>query len=104
RVFGGEVVPTSRVYQSAVDDYMGRFARGVDSASVEPSLVLRGSEPEIVPGRNGRLLDRAAAEKVFVQALTALCRKPVVVPITIDRTHLTTRDLAGAKVKAETAL
>ena len=104
RVFGGEVAPTSRVYQSAVDAYMGRFARGVDSASVEPSLVLRGSEPEIVPGRNGRLLDRAAAEKVFVQSLTALSRRPVAVPLKIDRTHLAARDLAGAKVKAETAL
>ena len=104
RVFGGEVAPTSRVYQSAVDNYMGRFARGVDEASVEPSLVLRGSEPEIVPGRNGRLLDRAAAETVFIQALTALSRKPVAVPLKVDRTHLTTQDLVGAKVKAETAL
>jgi vancomycin resistance protein YoaR len=104
RVFGGEVVPTSRVYQSAVDAYMGRFARGVDEASVEPSLVLRGSEPEIVPGRNGRLLDRAAAENVFIQALTALSRKAVAVPLKVDRTQLTTQDLVGAKVKAETAL
>ena len=104
RVFGGEVAPTSRVYQSAVDNHMGRFARGVDEASVEPSLVLRGSEPEIVPGRNGRLLDRAAAETVFIQALTALSRKPVAVPLKVDRTQLTTQDLVGAKVKAETAL
>ena len=104
RVFGGEVAPTSRVYQSAVDAYMGRFARGVDEASVEPSLVLRGSEPEIVPGRNGRLLDRAMAEKVFIQALTALSRQPVAVPLKVDRTHLATQDLVGAKVKAETAL
>jgi vancomycin resistance protein YoaR len=104
RVFGGEVVPTSRVYQSAVDAYMGKFARGLDRASIEPSLVLQGSGPEILPGRNGRLLDRAAAEKVFVQALTGLSRKPVAVPLKVDRTHLTTRDLAGAKVKAEVAL
>ncbi len=104
RVFGGEVAPTSRVYQSAVDNYMGRFARGVDEASVEPSLVLRGSEPEIVPGRNGRLLDRAVAETVFIQALTALSRKPVAVPLKVDRTHLAAQDLVGAKVKAETAL
>jgi vancomycin resistance protein YoaR len=104
RVFGGEVAPTSRVYRGAVDAYMGRFARGVDRASIEPSVVLRGSEPVIRDGRNGRLLDRAAAEKVFVQALTALSRKLVAVPLKVDRTHLTTRDLAGAKVKAETAL
>ena len=104
RVFGGEVVPTSRVYQSAVDTFMGRFARGVDEASVEPSLVLRGSELDILPGHNGRILDRAAAEKVFVQALTALSRKPVPIPLKVERTHLSTRDLVGAKVKAETAL
>ena len=104
RVFGGEVAPTSRVYQSAVDRYMGRFAHGVDEASVEPSLVLRGSEPDVLPGRNGRLLDRAAAETVFIQALTALSRKPVAVPLKVDRSHLTPQDLVGAKVKAETAL
>src|SRR4029450_2657639 len=96
--------PTSRVYQSAVDNYMGRFARRVDSASVEPSLVLRGSEPALLPGRNRPLLDRTAATKVFVQALTGLSRKTVAVPLKVDRTHLTARDLAGAKVKAETAL
>jgi vancomycin resistance protein YoaR len=66
--------------------------------------VLRGSEPDIVPGRNGRLLDRAAAEKVFIQALTALSRNPVAVPLKVNRAHLTAQDLVGAKVKAETAL
>src|SRR5262245_26111117 len=65
RVFGGEVVPRSHVYQSAVDAYVARFARGVDRASVEPALKLRGSEPEIVRGRNGRLLDRNAAEETL---------------------------------------
>jgi vancomycin resistance protein YoaR len=104
RVFGGEVVPTSRVYQSAVDVYMGRIARAVDRASVEPALKLRGTEPEIVPGRNGLLLNRHAAENVFVRALTSLSREPVAMPLKVDRTRLTTRDLAGAKVKAETAL
>ena len=104
RVFGGEVAPTSRVYESAVDSYMGRFARGVDEASIEPSLALQGSQPQILSGRNGRLLDRAAAEKVFVQALTGLSRQPVPIPLKVDRTHLSTKDLVGAKVKAETAL
>src|SRR5262249_26617840 len=104
RVFGGEVVPTSRVYQYAVDTYMGRFARGVDEASVEPSLVVHGTEADIVAGQNGRLLDRATADKGFVQALTALSRKPVPVPLKVEHTNLTTKDLVGAKVKAETAL
>ncbi|HEY7149851.1 MAG TPA: VanW family protein [Gaiellaceae bacterium] len=104
RVFGGEVVPTSRVYQYAVTAYVARFARGVDRHRVEPSLQLKGYEASIVPGRNGRVIDRAAAEKVLVQGLTSLARKPVPLPLEIDRTHLTTRDLAGAEVKADTAL
>ena len=104
RVFGGEVAPTSRVYQYAVDAYVGRFARRVDRPRVEPSLKLNGYEASIVPGRNGRVIDHAAAEKVLVQGLTSLSRRPVPLPLTIDRTHLTTRDLAGAEVKADTAL
>jgi len=104
RVFGGEVVPTSRVYEAAVDSYLARFARGVDRPRIEPSLRLRGLETEIVPGRNGRVLDHAAAETVVVRALTGLARDPVPLPLKLDRTQLTTRDLAGAAVKAETAL
>jgi len=104
RVFGGEVAPTSRVYESAVTAYVSRFARGVDRPRVEPSLRLKGYEAEIVPGRNGRVIDRAAAQKVLVQGLTSLSRQPVPLPLKIDRTHVTTRDLAGAEVKADTAL
>jgi vancomycin resistance protein YoaR len=104
RVFGGEVAPTSRVYQYVVTAYVSKFARGVDRPRVEPALRLKGFEAEIVPGRNGRVIDRAAAEQVLVQGLTSLSRQPVPLPLKIDRTHLTTRDLAGAEVKADTAL
>ena len=104
RVFGGEVAPTSRVYQSAVTAYISRFARVVDRPRVEPSLRLKGYEAETVPGRSGHVIDRAAAEKILVQGLTSLSREPVPLPLKIDRTHVTTRDLAGAEVKADTAL
>jgi vancomycin resistance protein YoaR len=104
RVFGGEVVPTSRVYQYAVTAYVNRFARGVDRPRIEPSLQLTGYEASVAPGRNGRVIDRKAAEKVLVQGLTGLSREPVPLPLKIDRTRLTTRDLAGAEVKADTAL
>ena len=104
RVFGGEVAPTSRVYQSAVTAYISRFARAVDRPRVEPSLRLKGYEAETVAGRNGRVIDRGAAEQILVQGLTSLSREPVPLPLKIDRTHVTTRDLAGAEVKADTAL
>ena len=104
RVFGGEVVPTSRVYQYAVNAYLGRFARAVDRPRVEPSVRLNGDEAEVVPGRNGRVLDRNAAQESLVRALTSLSREPVALPLKVDRTRLTARDLAGAEVKADTVL
>jgi vancomycin resistance protein YoaR len=104
RVFGGEVVPTTRVYNAAVTSYVNRFARAVDRPRVEPSLRMRGLEAEIVNGRNGRLLDREAAQQVLVRSLTGLSREPVALPLKVDHTRLSAKDLAGAEVKAETAV
>jgi vancomycin resistance protein YoaR len=104
RVFGGDVAPRAQVYQSAIDSYVTRFARAVDRPRAEPYLRLRGLEPAVVPGRAGTVLDQSAAERVLVRALTGLSREPVPLPLRADRPHLATADLAGAKVKAETAL
>jgi vancomycin resistance protein YoaR len=104
RVFGGEVVPTTRVYEAAVNSYVERFARVLDRPRVEPSLRMRGLDAEIVSGRNGRLLDREAAQQVLVRSLTGLLREPAALPLEVDHTKLTAKDLAGAEVKAETAV
>jgi vancomycin resistance protein YoaR len=104
RVFGGEVVPTTRVYEAAVTSYVNRFARALDRPRVEPSLRMRGLEAEVVDGRNGRLLDREAAQQVLVRALTGLSRAPVALPLKVDHTRLSAKDLAGAEVKADTAV
>jgi vancomycin resistance protein YoaR len=104
RVFGGEVVPTTRVYKAAVNSYVERFARVLDRPRVEPSLRMRGLDAEIVSGRNGRLLDREAVQQVLVRSLTGLSREPAALPLEVDHTKLTAKDLAGAEVKAETAV
>jgi vancomycin resistance protein YoaR len=104
RVFGGDVAPRSKVYQAAIDSYVTRFAQAVDRPRAEPYLRLRRLQPEVVPGHAGSLLDRSATERVLVRALTGLSREPVALPLRADRPHLATADLAGAKVKAETAL
>ena len=104
RVFGGDVAPRANVYQSAIDSYLARFAQAVDRPRAEPYLRLRRLQPEVVPGHAGSVLDRSAAERVLVRALTGLSREPVALPLRADRPHLATADLAGAKVKAETAL
>ena len=100
RVFGGEVVPTTRVYDAAVRSYVGRFAGALDRPRVEPSLRLKGVDAEIVSGRNGRLLDREAAEQVLVRALTSFAREPVALPLKVDQTRFTAKDLAGADRKS----
>jgi vancomycin resistance protein YoaR len=104
RVFGGDVAPTAKVYQAAIDSYLTRFEQGVDRPRVEPALRLRGLEPVVVPGHSGRVLDRSSAERVFVRALTGLSREPVTLPLRVDRPRVSTRDLAGATVKAQIAL
>ncbi len=104
RVFGGDVAPTAKVYQAAIDSYVTRFAEAVDRPRVEPSLRLRGLDAEVVAGRAGRVLDRNAAERVLVRSLTGIARDPVALPLRVDPPQLATRDLAGAKVKAENAL
>ncbi len=104
RVFGGDVSPTAKVYQTAIDAYVTRFSKAIDRPRVEPSLRLRGLEAEVVPGKPGRLLDRTEAELVLVRSLTGISRDPVPLPLRVDAPRLTTRDLAGAKVKAENAV
>jgi len=104
RVFGGDIVPTTRIYQANLDAYLARFAQAVDRPRVEPSLTLRGLEPQVIRGRNGLMLDRSAAARVVVQALTGLARGPVSLPLRIDAIRLSSGDLAGAEVKTSTAL
>ncbi len=104
RVFGGDVAPRATVYEAAIDAYVTRFAKAVDRPRVEPSLRLRGIEAEVVSGKAGRLLDRNATEQVLVRSLTGISREPVALPLRVDAPKLATRDLAGAKVKADNAV
>ena len=49
-------------------------------------------------------LDRTAAEQIVVRSLTSRSREPVPLPLRVDRPRVSSRDLAGAKVKAEPAV
>jgi len=104
RVFGGDVVPTTKVYQGALDAYVASFARTADRPRVEPSLRLNGLQPEIAPGHSGRVLDRQQATHIIVRALNGFSRGPVALPLRVDRTRLSASDLASAQAQAQTAL
>ncbi len=104
RVFGADVAPRTSVSQTALDEFVRRFARALDRPRVEPALELRGLDPRIVAGHSGRLLDREAAASVVVRALTEFSRRPVALPLRVDQPRLSSRDLARAQAQTEIAL
>jgi len=72
RVLGTDIVPRTRVREGALEYELDRFAGVLGRSRVEPSLRLRGLEPEIVQGRTGRVLDREAAARLVVASLVGL--------------------------------
>jgi vancomycin resistance protein YoaR len=104
RVFGSDIVPRTRVRGSALDYELDRFAGALGRSRVEPSLRLRGFEPEIVPGKAGRVLDREAAAHVVVNSLVGLVRTPVALPVRTDSPSVSTADLAAARDRVKTIL
>jgi vancomycin resistance protein YoaR len=104
RVFGSDIVPRTRVRGSALDYELDRFAGALGRSRVEPSLRLRGFEPEIVPGKTGRVLDREVAAHVVVNSLVGFVRTPVALPVRNDSPSVSTADLAAARDRVNTIL
>jgi vancomycin resistance protein YoaR len=104
RVFGADVEPPVRVYDAALGYELDRFARAVRRPRREPRIRLRGLTPVVVPGRPGRALDRTAAADLVVHALAGLTRRPIALPVRLDKPRLVASDLAAAKTKVGIAL
>jgi vancomycin resistance protein YoaR len=104
RVFGSDIVPRTRVRESALDYELDRFAGALGRSRVEPSLRLRGLEPEIVPGKTGRVLDREAAAHVVVASLVGFVRTPVALPVRSEAPTVRTGELAVARDRVNTIL
>jgi vancomycin resistance protein YoaR len=104
RVFGTDIVPRTRVRESALDYELDRFAGALGRSRLEPSLRLRGLEPEIVPGKTGRVLDREGAAHVVVASLVGFVRTPVALPVRTEAPSVSTGDLAAARDRVNTIL
>jgi vancomycin resistance protein YoaR len=104
RVFGDDVVPPTRVYDAALEFELGRIARAIDRPHRDPSLRLVGLRPVLLPGQDGRVLDRAAAAGVVVNALAGLSRRPVALPVRVDRVSLRAAELRAAAAHLRRAL
>ena len=105
RLFGAEVSPPVRAWNTALAYQLALIARDVNQPHRDPALKLRGLKVVTVPGQDGQILDRKAAAAVLVRALGSLQRgAPVVLPVVVDPQTVNEGDLSDAAAQARTAL
>jgi vancomycin resistance protein YoaR len=95
-----DLTPPVKAYDAAVAYEIDQLASRIDHKHVEARLVRHGLEIDAIPGHTGRLLDRVAATRVVVAALAGFARKPVELPVRIDRPTITVAELARNRVLA----
>ncbi len=101
---GLEVTPAAKVDRAALEDTLRRMAAAVDIPHRDASLRLRGLEPQIVPGRPGRVLDRKRAGEAIVASLASLDRRPLVLPLRVDPVRVPARSLLPVARRVRRAL
>jgi vancomycin resistance protein YoaR len=104
RFFGQDVTPASSVFEPALSVRVGTIARATDRVHREAEIELRGLQPVILPAQAGSILDREAAKRTVVRALTGFERKPVSLPYRVDPPDVTAADLAPVAQQVRTAL
>src|ERR671930_1521985 len=104
RVFGADVAPPTRVYEAGLAFEIERFARAVYRPHQDARLRLHGLEPVVVKGSAGRALDRAAATRIVVGALSGFSRHPVALPVRSESPALSAAELADAASRVRVAL
>ena len=105
RLFGAEVAPPVQAWNTALAYQLTLIAHDVNRPHRDPAVKLRGLKTEIVPGQDGKVLDREEAADVLVRALGSLERgAPISLPVGIDSQTVTEDDLQDAADQVQTAL
>jgi vancomycin resistance protein YoaR len=104
RVFGADVAPPTRVYEAALAFEIDRFARAIFRPHRDAELRLRGLEPVVIRGSAGTALDRVAATRVVVAALSGFSRRTVGLPVRSEPPALSAAELAAAAARVRVAL
>jgi vancomycin resistance protein YoaR len=104
RLFGADVEPTATYEATTLDKRLAAVARAVDDPGRQAALVLRNGQPVVVPGEAARRLDRAAAERTIVAALSGFRRAPIDLPVVVDPPDVTQTTLARVAAHVRTAL
>jgi vancomycin resistance protein YoaR len=103
-LFGANVQPPVRVWSTALKLELSRIASGLDRPHLDAAIRLTGLRLAVVPAQEGVVLDRRAAAAVLVRGLSSFERKPVALPIRVDRPRVTASDLVPAAAQIRTAL
>jgi vancomycin resistance protein YoaR len=104
RFFGADVAPPTQAYDAALNYWLDRIERTVNSPHRDAAIVLHGLTPRIVPSRTGQVLDRRAATATIVRALASLDREPVGLPVRVDKPKVTANDVKVAQAQVRTAV
>jgi vancomycin resistance protein YoaR len=104
RLFGADVEPSAAYEPDTLEKRLAAIARTVDVQGRQAALVLRDGKPVVVPGEAGRRLDRAAASRAVVAALSGFDRAPVDLPVIVDPPDVTQAAMARVAAQVRTAL
>jgi vancomycin resistance protein YoaR len=105
RLFGAEVAPPVRAWNTALEYQLTLIGREVNRPHRDAAVELHGLRVAVAPGQDGHILDRKAAADVLVRALGSLNRgAPVALPVTTDTQTVTADDLKDAADQVRTAL
>lgn len=104
RLFGAEVEPHADAYEAGLKFELGRIAASVDRKAESASIVLNGLTPRLEPARDGTKIDLQAAEATVVSALAGFSRKPVALPIHVDKAPVGTEELRPVLDDVRTAV
>jgi vancomycin resistance protein YoaR len=96
RIFGADLLPTTRVYDRALTYVLGEIAKDVARPARDAALRFQGLAPVSIPAAEGHELDREAAAEVVVRALAGLTRGPVELPLRVAAPKVTQADLDEA--------
>jgi vancomycin resistance protein YoaR len=104
RLFGSNIKPSTKLSQVALKKLLSMIAQSVDKPVREPALVLDGSRPKVVPGHEGRALDRKRATDMVVSALGSLSRKTVSLPVRVTVPSVRRSDLVRVAGQVRTVV
>jgi vancomycin resistance protein YoaR len=104
RLFGSDVDPAATVFEPRLAKELDRMGAQVDKPGREAAIVLAGLEPSIVPGRDGRTLQRREAGDIVAHALAGFERRPVALPVVVAHPSVDEEDLKPVLEQVRAAL